>query len=239
MSLLNSLCERDQGPLLWIKLLRLDLMAVIGIFPEERLKPQSLSVELHFAVSCQDWVSAGTTGELERSLDYSKVLSAITGLVTFAHFRLLESLYFALAYLFLRTPHHSESRVSLAALKIKLIKMNALSATGSPHPVLEGTLTQEDWLSLEKKLSSFAPLDATSYSTMHIERSDPLEMRLVLDLPELRLYHLMSDREGELLVRATTNDLIPLSHSVTSEHTEEYTCYSWSTGLSALYIVRS
>ena len=240
MSLLTP-PSSDQSPsLLWVKLLNLELNAIIGIFPQERVTPQALGLELQFAVQPEDWLCAATTGELKRSLDYSKVLASIRSAVTLTHFRLLESLYYLLAYMFMRTPHPSEERVDLASLKIKLTKSNALSSTGKPHPVLEGEIRQEQWSRLASKLTPLKRIEGATLKDLGLERAKGVELsgRSVLDLPELHLYHFISDQAGSLYLSDPDLELIPLSSTFSERREGQRRIYSWASGFSGLFIQR-
>ena len=240
MSLLINPSSDQSIPLLWVKLLHLDLNAIIGIFPQERITPQALGLELQFAVRSEDWLTAATTGELNRSLDYSKVLASIRSAATLTHFRLLESLYYLLAYLFMRTPHPSEERVELASLKIKLIKSNALSPSGKPHPVLEGEVRQEQWSRLASKLTPLKRIEVATLKDLGIERAKGAELsgRSVLDLPEVHLYHVVSDQTGSLSIYDPDVDLIPLSSTFSEVREGQRRIYSWASGFSVLCVQR-
>ncbi len=226
-------CGSNDPSLLWIKLCALDLETIIGIFPEERRQPQALQVELQFAVKSADWLIAATSGDLSRSLDYSKVVNHIKALITQARFRLLESLYYTLAYLFLRPPHHSEGRVQVEALRIKIIKPHALSTKMSPYPCLEGEIHRREWSQLQQTPS---PIGDTEIPLLDLrdQLSKTVDTHVILRLPELTLYHLMSSEDGHLHICSPYQHLIPLIDHISCNQRH----YSWRGGFSALLLSR-
>ncbi len=60
-----------------------------GYFEEERLTPQPFEVDLELVL---DLAPAGTTDDLDRSIDYARVYEAVREIVESTTFRLLEAI---------------------------------------------------------------------------------------------------------------------------------------------------
>lgn len=78
----------------------LEIEAILGIFPEERLKPQPVILDLEFLVDTSDAV---TSENIENTVSYAVVAEEVTALAINGRFQLVETLAQACADLLLQT----------------------------------------------------------------------------------------------------------------------------------------
>jgi dihydroneopterin aldolase len=101
----------------------LETECVVGVYPRERNRPQLLRIDLELSV---DTESAGKTGRLSRTVDYDSTALGVVFLLQSCRFGLLETAAHALATHLLAPPSPAERRAAIAAVRIELIKPQAL-----------------------------------------------------------------------------------------------------------------
>jgi FolB domain-containing protein len=106
-----------------IRIHGLETECVVGVYPRERNRPQLLRVNLDLWV---DTESAGKSGRLSRTVDYDATAFAVVFLLQSCRFGLLETAAHALATHLLASPSPAERRAPIAAVRIELIKPEAL-----------------------------------------------------------------------------------------------------------------
>jgi 7,8-dihydroneopterin aldolase/epimerase/oxygenase len=219
---------------MWVTLNHLSIQCIVGIYDFEREQPQELIVELALGLKHEDWLVAAGTGELARSIDYSRVAQQVREITQYAQFRLIESLYLVITHLFLSTPHASEDRVEIEAIRLSITKPLALSPSKQPTPSISGTMTKAQWSSISLSLPSHGQA-SQGESLTGLSTSNPfaIEVCLIVDLPEVYIAHISTDQSGTISVTTDTVTLIPLSTHSQVNHQR-----SWSDSFSALYIQR-
>lgn len=91
---------------------RLRVPALVGVFPQERLAPQNIFIDLEISCDCK---SAASSDHLADTVDYRAVVVRLTEYIEGTNFQLLETLAEALADLIIK-----EFRV--AWLRLRIIK---------------------------------------------------------------------------------------------------------------------
>lgn len=114
-------------PLDAISLRDLAVSCVIGVHPEEKIRPQSLRLDLRLYL---DTSAAALSGILSRTVDYSLVAKELTFILEHSRFRLLESAAEALA-VYLLTPAPGTEAL-IAAVDIEIKKPEALGGIAEP-----------------------------------------------------------------------------------------------------------
>lgn len=125
--MMRVLSQITGRPLDAITLRDLAVSCVIGVHPEEKLRPQSLRLDLRLYL---DTSAAALSGILSRTVDYSLVAKQLTFILEHSRFRLLESAAEALA-VFLLTPAPG-SEALIAAVDIEIKKPEALGGVAEP-----------------------------------------------------------------------------------------------------------
>ena len=129
----------------FIRLKNLTVRCIIGVYPDERNRPQPLRADivLHFDAH------AAAKGGLGASIDYAKVSAEVRFLFESCHFLLLETAAEALAAYLLAPPCVDTPRAQVLAVDITLEKPQALSGV---IPSLTIRRTRDDFtMALEKK----------------------------------------------------------------------------------------
>ncbi len=114
-------------PLDTITLRDLAVHCVIGVHPEEKIRPQLLKIDLRLYL---DTAPAALSGILSRTVDYSLVAKQVAFILMHSRFRLLESAAEALA-VFLLTPAPGEQAL-IQAVDIEIRKPEALGGLSEP-----------------------------------------------------------------------------------------------------------
>ncbi|MBC7533896.1 MAG: dihydroneopterin aldolase [Oligoflexus sp.] len=114
-------------PLDAITLRDLAVQCVIGVHPEEKIRPQALRLDVRLYL---DTAPAAMSGILSRTIDYSLVAKQLSFILTHSRFRLLESAAEALA-LFLLTPPQDDHPI-IQAVDIEIKKPEALGGLSEP-----------------------------------------------------------------------------------------------------------
>jgi dihydroneopterin aldolase len=106
-----------------ISIAGLETECVVGVYPRERGKPQPLRVDLELVVDTED---AAKSGRLSRTVDYDATARQIVFLLQSCRFGLLETAAHAIAMCLLIAPAPGERRSLIGAVRLKLIKPEAL-----------------------------------------------------------------------------------------------------------------
>jgi dihydroneopterin aldolase len=101
----------------------LETECVVGVYPHERDRPQPLRVDLDLYV---DTEHAARSARLSRTVDYDRMAREIVFLLKSCRFGLLETAAGALASYVLAPPGPGEHRAAVLAVRLKLIKPEAL-----------------------------------------------------------------------------------------------------------------
>lgn len=109
------------------------ITCIVGIFPEERVKPQPLRLSVEIDLDVQ---AAATSCRLEESLDYARLADEMIFILEAGRFRLLESAGLALCHYLLQP---SEGGQQADAAKVTILKPEALHGRGVPSLVVERT----------------------------------------------------------------------------------------------------
>lgn len=91
----------------------LRLSTLIGIYPREKAMPQTVEISLQIGAST---TNAGTSDDIEDTIDYAAVVDRLRSEVAARHFNLLEKLAEYVADLLLKDFGASWVRVSIAKL---------------------------------------------------------------------------------------------------------------------------
>jgi dihydroneopterin aldolase len=102
----------------------LEVHCVIGVYPEERTRPQPLRLDLALAVDVAD---AARSGALERTIDYARLVGQVRFVLEHGAFRLLETAGEAVAAVILASVEGFADAVTLT-----LRKPLALDGNGVP-----------------------------------------------------------------------------------------------------------
>ena len=129
-------------PLDAITLRDLAVQCVIGVHPEEKIRPQPLKLDVRIYL---DTSPAGLSGILSRTIDYSLVAKQLSFILTYSRFRLLESAAEALA-IFLLTPPRGE-HPTIHAVDIEIKKPEALGGVSEPSVrIFRDLENRQGWL---------------------------------------------------------------------------------------------
>lgn len=215
----------------WVGIHALKLNAIIGIHPHERLNPQPLHIDLSFHIPNEDWASVATTGELKYSLDYSEVCRVVSEVVKFGEFRLLESLAWLIAQLYLRPPLACEQRASIDRMRFKLSKPNVLRDLYDAIPEISGEMVRDQFQTTYLKRGD--ELSLTERFSSEAGGDDALTVTPLLRLPEVIAIHLRAEAPGLLTLRSDEH-LIALGGELLIE--DEVA--SWMGPMSAVHLTR-
>ena len=119
-----------QGALVHIDDLCLDV--IIGIFPQERVTRQRLTLSITLELPAASFWVAADRGALEASVNYAHVAAVARFVAQEGRFRLVESLLGALARLLLCAPAAREGRTALRGVQLSAQKPAVLG--GNPVP---------------------------------------------------------------------------------------------------------
>lgn len=170
-----------------IELMNLKIEAVIGIYPEERLRPQPLiaDIRLHLDLS-----TAACTADLQASVDYADLARSVQYILAQAHFLLLESAAITLLRHILSSRPRRRGAIQdgISTASVKLKKPNALQGMGIP--AIKMTRTRETLgdlsgsvgtLKLGGEASDFGPVlvlyDGPEATVLQTDASPPLSFR--------------------------------------------------------------
>lgn len=212
---------------LWVGLKTLELNAIIGLKPSERLTPQPLKLSLSFEVDALDWIHAAKTGELQTTLDYSIVSQVVTEVIHYGEFRLIETIAWLIAKIYLRNPFQCENRPNIQRMRFSICKPHALSADGKIQPEISGELRPSD---LSDEILSEA-LKTRFYD--ELGGDEAIELTLLLQLPEVTVVLLSTERSG-LLTLNSDEKLISLGGDLLIEGE----VVSWMSPMVALYLTK-
>jgi dihydroneopterin aldolase len=136
-----------------LSIVGLSTECVVGVYPRERGRPQPLRVDLDLYV---DTEAAAKSGRLSRSVDYDATARLIEFLLQSCRFGLLETAAHAIATCLLAPPGPGERRAQIQAVRLKLIKPEAL-----PKGALASLEIERDaaWAKLERVPVEFGTVD--------------------------------------------------------------------------------
>lgn len=112
-----------------IRISGLEVVCIVGIYPDERNTPQPLSVDVALYFNTK---KAGLSEDLSLTIDYAAVSAQVVFLLEACEFQLLETAAEALATFLLTTPAQSESRAQVEKVEVKLTKPSALAGRATP-----------------------------------------------------------------------------------------------------------
>lgn len=239
MSLLGHTADPSRSieatsPLMWVELNQLNIQCIIGIYDFERHSPQDIVVDIALGLKHEHWLLAAHKGLLEHSLDYARIAQQLTELCQSAQFRLLESLYLVIARLFLETAEY-QHRVEIEALRLKISKPCALSASRVPVPSLSGQMNKHQCHTFFSTLSPPpTPLSQPPLLNLSSTSRSQLKTQTLIELPEVCITRLSSAHAGDFKLIHKDCSVIPLSMHVKNRAMH----FSWSEPLVALYIER-
>lgn len=136
----------------------LETECVVGVYPRERGRPQSLRLDIDLHV---DTESAGRSGRLSRTVDYDVTARAVVFLLQSCRFGLLETAGRALATFLLAPPAAGERRAAIQAVRIKLIKPQALEGSAIASLQVE---RDASWAHIRREVTSFGSVDVIHQS---------------------------------------------------------------------------
>lgn len=105
--------------------LDLEVCAIVGILPRERIEPQPMRISLRMELPLEP---CGTTGELGAGVDYAEMDSRIRYLAVHGRFRLIESLAMAILRVVLDPPRAGEGRAAVERATVTIRKPAVLRA---------------------------------------------------------------------------------------------------------------
>lgn len=131
----------------------LECECVVGVYPRERGRPQPLVLDIDLHV---DTDNAGRSGRLSRTVDYDATANALVFLLQSCRFGLLETAAHALATFLLAPPSAGERRAAVAAVRIKLIKPEALPGRAIASLQVE---REAAWAHIRRESAPFGSVD--------------------------------------------------------------------------------
>jgi len=124
---MHVLSQITGRPLDAITLRDLTVECIIGVHPEEKIRPQTLKLDVSLYLDTS--VAAGS-GILSRTVDYSLVAKQLTFILTHSRFHLLESAAEALGIFLLTTP--GDDAPTIHAIELEIRKPQALAGIAEP-----------------------------------------------------------------------------------------------------------
>lgn len=147
---MTRLSKSTARPLDVITLRDLGVQCVIGVNPEEKVRTQTLRLDVKLYL---DTSPAALSGILSRTVDYSLIAKQLTFILKSSRFRLLESAAEALA-IFLLTPP-AGTQVLIQAVDIEIHKPEALQGQAIPSVrIYRDHESRADWVRAEIATSS-------------------------------------------------------------------------------------
>lgn len=107
----------------------LEVECVIGLYEQERDRPQQLVVSATLAVDVEQ---AAVVDQLVGTVDYEWIATQIAFILKLGRFRLLETAALAICRALLLAPVDGESRGQIGAIELSLSKPSALGGRGVP-----------------------------------------------------------------------------------------------------------
>ena len=105
--------------------LDLEVCAIVGILPRERIEPQPLRISLRLELPLD---RVGRSGDLSAGVDYAEMDARVRYLAVHGRFRLLESLALAILRVVLDPPRIGEERAAVQRASVTLRKPAVLRA---------------------------------------------------------------------------------------------------------------
>tara|TARA_B100001094_G_C18060603_1_gene734832 strand:+ start:379 stop:1182 length:804 start_codon:yes stop_codon:yes gene_type:complete len=112
-----------------IQLRRLKIDCVVGIYPDEKVKTQSLFIDLTLFLNTRE---AAQTNSLTKSVDYAALRGEITFILQNARFQLLETAAEALAHYVLAPPATDKPRGTILGVELTITKPEAFGDDVAP-----------------------------------------------------------------------------------------------------------
>lgn len=162
---------------------------VVGVYPQERGRPQPLVIDIDLFV---DTDAAGRSGRLSRTVDYDAAAQAVIFLLQSCRFGLLETAAHALAKFLLAPPSAGESRAAIHSVRLKLIKPEAL-----PGGALASLSVERDaaWAHIRREVLPFGSVDV-----LHESREARIHRVNIAPRQEVDLAAHGEAREAELML---------------------------------------
>lgn len=105
--------------------LDLEVNAIVGILPRERIEPQPMRISLRMELPLE---GCGTSGDLSAGVDYAEMDARIRHLAVHGRFRLIESLALAILRVVLDAPRAGEARAAVRRATVTIRKPAVLRA---------------------------------------------------------------------------------------------------------------
>ena len=137
----------------WIRIERIEVDCVVGVYRRERTVAQPLCVDLAL---CLDTERAAVRERLGETIDYEAFAAQLRFLLTSCRFRMLETAAHALLRFVLAPPASGERRAQVQAARITLTKPKALGGQGVPSLQVE---REASWVTLGLEHKPFGTVD--------------------------------------------------------------------------------
>ncbi|MGB0865047.1 MAG: dihydroneopterin aldolase [Granulosicoccaceae bacterium] len=105
----------------------LEVEAILGIFPEERVRPQSVVFDIEFGV---DIAAAASSEDINHTVSYATVAEEVSALAVDGRYQLVETLAQACAQLLMQ-------RFKVPWARVKISKPHAVAAAKGVGVVVE------------------------------------------------------------------------------------------------------
>jgi FolB domain-containing protein len=138
----------------WITIRNLQVDCIIGVFAEERTRPQPVVVTLRLGLSPHD--VAGSES-LDDTVDYLAVAGQVTFLLSVCRFQLIETAAEALASYLIAPPTLAERRAPIRRVAVEIHKPQALPAPATACLTIERSAAPVPAFKVEDK--SFGTVD--------------------------------------------------------------------------------
>jgi dihydroneopterin aldolase len=137
----------------WIRIERIEVDCVVGVYRRERHVAQPLRVDLAL---CLDTERAAVRERLGDTINYEALAAQLRFLLTSCRFRMLETAAHALLRFVLAPPAAGERRAQVQRARITLTKPEALHGDGVPSLEVE---RDASWVSLGLEHKPFGTVD--------------------------------------------------------------------------------
>ena len=167
--------------------LRVD--CVVGIYPQERGRPQPLDVDVRMRL---DTRRAGEKERLAHSVDYAMAANQIAFLLRSCRFHMLETAARALSRFLLAPPSLGERRAAIDEVSVRLAKPHALVGHGVPSLEISRTADEVTLGREDKPFGTVDIIDETKHAGIYRlniapGRRIPLHVHRRMDESELVL----------------------------------------------------
>lgn len=172
-----------------IRIEGLEVRCVVGVYPKERDVTQRLIVNAELRL---DLDAPGRTERLAATIDYAHMSHQLAFLLERSRFRMLETAAHALAAYLLLPPGEDERRAQIGAVRIHLIKPEALRNKATPSVEIE---RRQGFVEYAREQKPFGTVDVVLETqdagiyrlNVAPRKSIPLHVHRVMDESELVL----------------------------------------------------